>query len=116
MSDENAIKWRKVAKSVKTCLENSKTRQNLATDDWQLFLENLKRDTSTIQRLYKFLEARGESKNGEFRDSGTSRLQNFCQNKAIIKEKSKQRQKKDERVTKELASEEPLVGTRSGTG
>ena len=81
MSDETAIKWKKVAKSIRTCLEHNNAKQNLASDDRQLFLDNLKRDTSTVSRLHKFLDARGESKSGEFRDSANSRFQNFCQKK-----------------------------------
>ena len=96
MSDETAIKWKRVAKSIRTCLEHNKAKQKLASDDWQLFLDNLRRDTSTVSRPHKFLDARGESKNGEFRDSVNSRFQNFCQIKELIREKNSKKREKDE--------------------
>ena len=87
----------------------------MAFDDWQLFLDNLKRDTSIASRLHKVLGERGESKNGEFRDSVNSRFQNLCQNKELIREKNKKKQKKDENVEMKLASTvPPRVATRGG--
>ena len=88
MSDEIVVKWKAVAKAIRSCLEHNKTKQNMASDDWQLFLDNLKRDTSIVSRLHKLLGVRRESKNGEFRDSANSRFQNFCQNKELIREKN----------------------------
>ena len=94
MSDDIAVKWNKIANPIKECLKNNKAKLNMASDDWQLFLDSL-RDTSTVSKLHKYLGVRGESRGGEFRDSVNSRFQNFCQNKELIREKnSKKREKK----------------------
>ena len=78
-------RWRRVQKSLKVLTENTKQRQALSNDGWHLFLKNLKKETRAVEKLFKFLEAWGESKNAESRDSVNARLPNFCHNIEDIK-------------------------------
>ena len=64
MSDGAETRWKRVQKTLKATAENNRERRALSSGKWHLFLEALKKDTRTFEKLSKFLDARGESKNG----------------------------------------------------
>ena len=104
MSDEPETRWKRVQKSLKAITETNKKRLALSSEEWHLFLKTLKKDARAVEKLSKFLDARGESKNGEFRDSANARLTNFCQNLEKIKLQEAKGKKEEAKEAKKEAT------------
>ena len=104
MSDGPETRWKRVQKSLKNITDSNKKRQALSSEDWHLFLRTLKRDTRAVEKLSKFLDVRGESKTGEFRDSANARLTNFCQNLEKHKLQDAKAKKEDAKEAKQEAA------------
>ena len=74
MSDDFAIKWNMVDKSLKKILLDTPTVKSMGKDEWHKFLRTVKEDKHGVGRLHKLIQAGGDSKKSQFHDSANSRL------------------------------------------
>ena len=111
MSDEYSKKWKCVDKSLKNVLLDMPNVKAMNKDEWHRFLKTVKEDKQGVARMYKLIQAGGDSKKPQFHDSATSRLGKFFSDKEKdtkkTEDKTAERSEKEKGFAKVKASTKP---------
>ena len=104
MSNEYAIKWKAVDKSLKKALVDQPIVRAMPQEEWHHFLRTIKEDKHGVQRMHKLILASGDGKKSQFHDSALSRLGKFRSEKSSGKGNKSKEEDSKEQKTKQKTS------------
>ena len=112
MSDDFAIKWKVVDKSLKEILLDTPTVKSMSKDEWHKFLRSVEEDKHGVGRLHKLIQAGGDSKKSQFHDLANSRLGKYVSDKEKPQKKEETDKEKPGTITFEKVKSKTKTGAR----